>query len=112
MLLGNEFKLMNLKLKLLSLLLLGNSYLAKAQHEMHMSAQKDTLKSKADTTIKSTDHSMHNMNTVTPMSHAYSLNLPMSRNGSGTSWLPDAAPMYGLMLHSKKWMYMLHGNVA
>jgi len=52
------------------------------------------------------------MDTGTPMSHAYSLHLPMSRNGSGTSWLPDAAPMYGIMLHSKKWMYMLHGNLA
>jgi len=103
---------MNKAFKSLLLLSLVGSFTAKAQHEMHMSAQKDTLKSKADTTVKSTDHSMHNMNTVTPMSHAYSLNLPMSRNGSGTSWLPDAAPMYGLMLHSKKWMYMLHGNVA
>lgn len=46
-----------------------------------------------------------------PMGHSYSLNLPMSRNGSGTSWLPDDSPMYGIMLHSKKWMYMLHGNI-
>lgn len=48
---------------------------------------------------------MHNM------SNSYSLNLPMSRNGSGTSWSPDAAPMYGIMVHSKKWMYMLHYNL-
>jgi hypothetical protein len=47
-----------------------------------------------------------------PMSHAYSLNLPMNRNGSGTGWLPDAAPMYGYMIHSGKWMYMAHGNIA
>jgi len=46
-----------------------------------------------------------------PMSHAFSLNLPMNRNGSGTGWLPDASPMYGVMLHSKKWMYMIHGSV-
>jgi hypothetical protein len=46
-----------------------------------------------------------------PMSHAFSLNLPMTRNGSGTGWLPDASPMYGYMLHSKKWMYMVHGSV-
>lgn len=45
------------------------------------------------------------------MSHAYSLNLPMTRNGSGTGWLPDNSPMYGNMLHSRRWMYMLHGNV-
>ena len=46
-----------------------------------------------------------------PMSHAFSLNLPMNRNGSGTGWLPDASPMYGYMLHSRKWMYMIHGNI-
>lgn len=42
------------------------------------------------------------------MSHSFSLNLPMNRNGSGTAWSPDASPMYGQMNHSKKWMYMLH----
>ncbi len=52
------------------------------------------------------------MEKMPPMSHAFSLNLPMSRNGSGTAWLPDASPMYGIMIHSKKWMYMLHGNIA
>lgn len=45
------------------------------------------------------------------MGHAFSLNLPMNRNGSGTGWLPDASPMYGAMLHAKKWMYMIHGNI-
>ncbi|HXS54947.1 MAG TPA: hypothetical protein VN726_02415 [Hanamia sp.] len=53
-----------------------------------------------------------NMNMEIPTSHSYSLNLPMSRNGSGTGWLPDASPMYGYMIHSKKWMYMVHGNIA
>jgi hypothetical protein len=46
------------------------------------------------------------------MSHSFSLNLPMSRNGSGTSWLPDASPMYGLMKHNGPWLFMFHGNVA
>ncbi|MBO9681646.1 MAG: hypothetical protein J7502_03050 [Flavisolibacter sp.] len=50
------------------------------------------------------------MNHHMPMSHAYSLNLPMGRNGSGTGWLPDASPMYGYMFHTPKWMYMLHYN--
>src|SRR5690606_29169406 len=30
---------------------------------------------------------------------------------SGTGWLPDNSPMNGYMLHSKKWMYMFHGNL-
>lgn len=52
----------------------------------------------------------HEMQMSVPMSHAFSLNLPMTRNGSGTGWLPDASPMYGYMLHAKKWMYMFHGS--
>lgn len=55
------------------------------------------------------DTGMHSMDV--PMSHAFSLNLPMTRNGSGTGWLPDASPMYGYMIHSKKWMYMVHGSI-
>lgn len=55
------------------------------------------------------DTSMHMMDV--PMSHAFSLSLPMNRNGSGTAWLPDASPMYGYMIHSKKWMYMVHGSL-
>lgn len=54
-------------------------------------------------------HPDHNMS-MGNMSHAFSLNLPMNRNGSGTSWNPDASPMYMYMLHAKKWMYMFHGN--
>lgn len=46
-----------------------------------------------------------------PMSHAFSRNLPMSRNGSGTGWLPDNSPMNGYMVHSHRWMYMFHGNL-
>ncbi|GAA0564258.1 hypothetical protein GCM10009415_53270 [Chitinophaga japonensis] len=58
-------------------------------------------------------HEQHGMDMQpeAPMSHAFSLNLPMNRNGSGTGWLPDASPMYGYMIHAKKWMYMVHGNI-
>ncbi|MFC3363676.1 hypothetical protein ACFOG5_10890 [Pedobacter fastidiosus] len=108
--------LMQLKFKLLSLFIFGLIFSANAQHEMHMPAKKDSTKNKmTDTMSMEMDHGMHNMGDMkmeSPMSHAYSLNLPMSRNGSGTAWLPDASPMYGLMYHSKKWMYMLHGNIA
>lgn len=46
------------------------------------------------------------------MNSLQSKNLPMNRDGSGTSWLPDASPMYGIMLNSGKWSYMLHGNIS
>ena len=94
-----------MKLKYLAILFaISISTAAQAQHEHHTEQKKDTTKA---------DHSPMEMGEeMPPMGHAYSLNLPMSRNGSGTAWLPDASPMYGIMLHSKKWMYMLHGNVA
>ena len=62
------------------------------------------------------DHSMQmdghmNIEGLGNMSHSFSLNLPMGRNGSGTGWLPDESPIYAYMYHSKKWMYMLHGNL-
>lgn len=34
---------------------------------------------------------------------------PMTRESSGTSWQPEAAPMEGLMLMGDEWMTMLHG---
>jgi len=61
--------------------------------------------------MPSTDHSGHEAGHEANMSHAFSKNLPMNRNGSGTGWLPDASPMYGYMFHTPKWMYMLHGNL-
>ena len=88
-------------------------FTSSAQHEMHMPVRQDSVVKKTDTSITGMDHSMHNhMDKNTLMTHSYSLNLPMNRNGSGTSWLPDASPVYGLMIHSKKWMYMFHGNIA
>ena len=76
------------------------SFSAFAQHEHH----KQQNEVKKDSTV----HMEHEL----PMTHAFSLSLPMSRNGSGTGWLPDASPMYGYMLHSEKWMYMFHGNIV
>jgi len=101
--------------------LMATGISAVAQHDHHPPAKKDTVKKampemkpmKKDTATKSYKmHEGHDMKTDgPPMSHAFSLNLPMNVNGSGTGWLPEAAPMYGYMLHSKKWMYMLHDNI-
>lgn len=66
------------------------------QHEMH--TMDDNM-------------NMADMDIGDNMSHSFSRNLPMNRNGSGTGWLPDASPMYGSMFHSSKWMFMLHGNL-
>ncbi len=45
------------------------------------------------------------------MTSGYSLNLPMSRDGSGTSWAPDANPMYGYMIQSGRWLFTVHGDL-
>jgi hypothetical protein len=86
-----------------------------SQHEHHNQNRSDTTKrdhNKMEHPMHADKQMDHNMDSSSiPMSHAYSLHLPMNRNGSGTGWLPDASPMYGYMLHSKKWMYMFHGNI-
>lgn len=86
---------------------------AVAQHEHHDMHRTDSVGSKEDKMAMPGGHMhMHDsMEHAMPMSHAYSLHLPMNRNGSGTGWLPDGSPMYGTMFHAKKWMYMLHGNL-
>src|SRR5262245_49549549 len=88
-----------------------------SQHEHHMMS--DTIPKKKDTMpmkkgmdnmrMDTMDHSMHNMHSMP--SHAYSRSLPMSRNGSGTGWNPDASPMYMWMKSGNKTDWMCHGNI-
>jgi hypothetical protein len=98
---------------------------ALAQHENH---QMPGMKMPADTARRAapkghqmpgvampadSSHAGHHMAGVdmsdTNMSHAYSRNLPMNRNGSGTAWQPDQTPMYMWMQHKGPWMLMYHG---
>lgn len=39
------------------------------------------------------------------------LGIPQAREGSGTSWLPGASPMYGVHSRAGGWSLMLHGNL-
>lgn len=52
-----------------------------------------------------TDSSVHDH---ANMYSAFSRNLSMARNGSGTSWHPDHSPMFMNMWHKNKWNLMLH----
>lgn len=76
------------------------------QHEHHAPPARDSV-----------THAMDHMDmpgmekNATRMTHGFSLNLPMTRNGSGTGWQPDATPMYAYMKHGNKWNYMLHGSL-
>jgi len=38
------------------------------------------------------------------------LGIPMSRDGSGTAWLPDSSPMHAFHRTVGSWELMLHGN--
>jgi hypothetical protein len=82
-----------------------------SQHEHHAEPVKDTIKHETS----QNGHEMHNMKEEHDMSkhmtHNFSLSLPMTRNGSGTGWQPDATPMYAYMKHGGKWNYMLHGSL-
>lgn len=100
----------------LTLLLSAITISAFAQHEHHQPqpAKKDTVpahdphaghRMKDSSVMEHQGHSMGNM------THAYSLNLPMSRNGSGTAWLPDNSPMYMYMTGNDRTNFMFHGNV-
>src|SRR4051794_12206588 len=84
-----------------------------AQHEHHGNDSM-SMKAKMDT-VPVNHGSHHSMNMEADesmsMSHAFSRNLPMTRNGSGTSWLPDNSPMFAYMHHKNNWMYMLHGDL-
>src|SRR5438309_5072245 len=57
-------------------------------------------------------HSMHEGHAMQMEMHS-SIDLadPMSREGSGTSWLPDSSPMYGKMFMFGRDMLMLHGAI-
>ena len=93
------------------LMLAGAAAIAQHPHDHHHAdtTHKAHEQRQPDATQKV--HEQHQQDMAPHMSHAFSRNLSMNRNSSGTAWLPDEAPMYGIMLHSKKWMYMLHGNV-
>jgi hypothetical protein len=52
-------------------------------------------------------HAMHEMK----MQSSVNLTDPMTREGSGTSWLPDSSPMYGRMFMFGEDMLMVHGAI-
>ncbi len=91
-----------------------------AQHQHNMPMPDTKKKAVKDTTKMKPGGMDMNMqmparptggDTMSMMSHSYSLNLPMNRNSSGTAWQPDATSMYGYMKMSKKWELMFHGSI-
>jgi hypothetical protein len=118
------------KIIILSFVLVGYISTAYAQHEHHEQQKKEPPKAiqKKATNVSSKRKTVSEAKTVQinsgqdslsekptdsmpVMTHAYSLNLLMNRNSSGTAWQPDATPMYGYMKMGKKWNLMVHGSI-
>ena len=95
--------LLNKLILLTAIGMVAVTFPAFAQHEHHQEAAKDSV-GHENHQMKGMDHGPH-------MTHSFSLGLPMTRNGSGTGWQPDATPMYAYMKHGSKWNYMLHGSI-
>src|SRR5438477_11781618 len=55
-------------------------------------------------------HEMHEMEEMA--AEPAPISLPHSREGSGTSWMPDSSPMYAHHFIAGGWMLMLHYAVA
>lgn len=103
--------------KIIVFLLLTLTVPALAQEEPHRShrhhsadGDDDDDEEPEDKTVNSLDFHESKKQHLR-MSSAYSLYLPMSRNGSGTAWLPDASPVYGTMLHTGNWTFMFQGDI-
>ncbi len=93
------------------------SYALLGQHDHHP-APSDTVKKNAPVkqpvkdTMKMPGMKKHDHDMMKAMpSHAYSRNLPMNRNASGTAWNPDASPMYMWMKQTGNTSWMFHGNI-
>jgi hypothetical protein len=71
-------------------------------------AQRSTPNAQRPTHIK---HPTSNIEHSMSMHSSINLADPMSREGSGTSWIPDSSPMYGRMFMFGENMLMLHGAV-
>jgi hypothetical protein len=70
-----------------------------SNHQSHLSHQSHQMR----------EHEMGSMEMA--MHSSIDLADPMSREGSGTSWLPDSSPMYGKMFMLGGDMLMLHGAI-
>ncbi|MEO6151420.1 MAG: hypothetical protein ABIN95_11190 [Mucilaginibacter sp.] len=77
--------------------------------DMKMDHDHMNMDMKGDTAPKS--GAVHQGHDQPGMTNSYSLSLPMTRNGSGTSWMPDNMPMYMLAVPTKNGAWMFHGSV-
>jgi hypothetical protein len=88
----------------------AGAQLSTSNHQPHMSHSSHEMHQQHGThETHAPSHGGHEM----PMEMHSTIDLadPMSREGSGTSWLPDSSPMYGKMFMFGENMLMLHGAI-
>jgi hypothetical protein len=105
-------------LKIFMLMLLASPALAQHKMEMDTTKSMKTDKKKPAKEMKMDDMGDMDMSGMQMndmkgmgMNSQFSLDVPMSRDGSGTSWVPDETPAYAYMIHGDKWMTMIHGSI-
>jgi hypothetical protein len=76
-----------------------DAQLSTPNHQSHLSHQSHQMHEHGMSSMQMTMHS------------SIDLADPMSREGSGTSWLPDSSPAYGKMFMFGEDMLMLHGAI-
>ncbi len=85
---------------------------AAAQHPQHPARPRpparDTARPMAPPPLPPLDHLQREHTAGMDMTGP--LGIPLSREGSGTSWLPDASPMHAVHAMRGAWSFMLHGN--
>ena len=83
-----------------------NTQRSTSNHQSHSPHQSDSMH---EHETHPPSHEGHAMQMT--MHSSVDLADPMSREGSGTSWLPDSSPMYGKMFMLGEDMLMLHGAI-
>jgi hypothetical protein len=88
------------------------STLNNESHRSHLSAVASAKEDQSHR-MHEHDHEHEHEGMQMGMEMHSSINLadPMSREGSGTSWIPDSSPMYGRMFMFGENMLMLHGAI-
>jgi hypothetical protein len=95
---------------ILTMLITGTAAHAQQMDHMQHMNKDTTKKAPPHDHAKMMAEMQHDTAHHMSMTSQFSLDLPMNRDGSGTSWLPDETPMYMYMVHGKKWMHMFHGS--
>jgi hypothetical protein len=83
-----------------------NTQRSTSNHQSHLPHQSHSMHEHEKHPPSHEGHEMH-----MTMHSSIDLADPMSREGSGTSWLPDSSPMYGKMFMFGNDMLMLHGAI-